>query len=65
MDQAVKMIRGEIGTKVKIQVSRKNAANPIMMEVRRAKIDSDEFEFKVIEGVWDYTPSPVLHRKIT
>jgi carboxyl-terminal processing protease len=50
VDQVVSMIRGDIGTTVRLTLSREGQAEPIVVEIERQEIPSDSVEWRMLEG---------------
>jgi len=49
VDQAVSLIRGEIGTVVRLTLRREGQAEPIVFEIERQEIPSDSVEWRMLE----------------
>ncbi len=54
LDQAVKKMRGKIGTKVTLTISRKSELKPIVLTIPRAKIEVASIKYTMITPYYGY-----------
>lgn len=64
-DEALPLVRGKAGTRVRLAVRRVGAAEPIEVEVERARIEVDAVSARILDGNIGYVRATVFGDKTT